>query len=422
VWPSASQGTGLTARLLVLPRRRLIHCVQFAVILALALVLRLMVVAVVVFFYPRNWLFSKAPDLVFLANSLRQGQGLSSPFGGSTGPSAFVAPGYPAILGALFFVFGRDSAAAGAAMMALQLLFAMMTVALILHVADRRFGRAVAMAAGAFWAVSPPLLWLPVVLWETSLSILLLTGMVALALYGLGHAGPWYWPGVGVYCGAAMLVNPSLAPALCAMLGWTIYQTRTKPLLCWLTLLAVFAPWPLRNAYALHAFIPFRSNFGYELWQGNHEGASGLFEATLEPLKNAQEYAAYADQGELVYMRRKGALAHTYLRTHPGMFLTRSTERAIRFWAGAGSHENNFVIEWHAIVTSLLGWAGAALLYRQDRRLAWLFLLPLLLFPLPYYVTHPDFRFRLVLDPLLTILSAYAVVRSHTLLKTYGRP
>ena len=40
-----------------------------------------------------------------------------------------------------------------------------------------------------------------------------------------------------------------------------------------------------------------------------------------------------------------------------------------------------------------------------------LFLLPLLVFPLPYYITHPDFRFRLLLDPLLTILSAYAVYR-----------
>ena len=39
-----------------------------------------------------------------------------------------------------------------------------------------------------------------------------------------------------------------------------------------------------------------------------------------------------------------------------------------------------------------------------------LFLLPILLFPLPYYMTHPDFRFRLLLDPLLTILSAYAVI------------
>jgi hypothetical protein len=31
------------------------------------------------------------------------------------------------------------------------------------------------------------------------------------------------------------------------------------------------------------------------------------------------------------------------------------------------------------------------------------------LFPLPYYLTHPDFRFRMLLDPMLLLLSAYAV-------------
>jgi hypothetical protein len=32
-----------------------------------------------------------------------------------------------------------------------------------------------------------------------------------------------------------------------------------------------------------------------------------------------------------------------------------------------------------------------------------------MLFPLPYYITHAEFRYRLVVDPLLTILAAYAV-------------
>jgi hypothetical protein len=42
---------------------------------------------------------------------------------------------------------------------------------------------------------------------------------------------------------------------------------------------------------------------------------------------------------------------------------------------------------------------------------ALLFTLPLLIFPLPYYITHAEFRYRLVIDPLLTILAAYAVTR-----------
>jgi hypothetical protein len=53
------------------------------------------------------------------------------------------------------------------------------------------------------------------------------------------------------------------------------------------------------------------------------------------------------------------------------------------------------------------------LLFRSEKALALLYGLPMLLFPLPYYITHADFRYRLVIDPLLTILTAYAIARGY---------
>jgi hypothetical protein len=384
-------------------------------ILALAPVLRLGVVGMVLAWNPRNWLFSKAPDLGFLACSLSSGHGLSSPFGGSTGPTAFLAPGYPALLGLVFYLFGSYSFTSAAVIMALQTVFAVLTVGVIMHVSLRLFGATTAKLAGTFWAVSLPLLWLPAVLWETSLSILLLTGMVGLALRCVDKGAPSLWAAMGAYCGLAMLVNPSLTLALLAILGWTVYQTGTAshyhPWMCLLVLLAVFAPWPFRNARVLHAFIPLRSNFGYEVWQGNHSGATGVFDATLEPLQNKKEFAVYARDGEVVYMRNKAILAKTYIRAHRGEFIRLSGARVVRFWLGAGSKVNSGPIEVHAAVTSVMGLLGLAALFKRSRAEAMLFLLPLLVFPLPYYITHPDFRFRLLLDPLLTILSAYAAAR-----------
>jgi Dolichyl-phosphate-mannose-protein mannosyltransferase len=384
-------------------------------ILALALALRLAVVSMVLFLYPRNWLFSKSPDLVFLAQSLASGRGLSSPFGGSTGPTAFLAPGYPAVLCLVFRLFGGYSATSGAVMMGLQTLFAVLTVAIMMDVCSRFFGTPAANLAGAFWAVSPPLIWLPAVLWETGLSILLLIGMVALALRCVEKRGASLWAVMGAYCGLAMLVNPSLMLSLFAIVGWTIYQTRPvggyEPGMCLLVFLAVFAPWPIRNARVLHAFIPLRSNFGYEVWQGNHPGATGVFDRTIEPLGNRQEYSDYEAKGEAGYMRDKGTLAKDYIRTHPGEFIRLSAERVARFWTGAGFAVNSGLVELHAVLTSLLGLAGLGALCKQRRAVAMLFLLPLLVFPLPYYITHAEFRFRLVLDPLLTILGAYAITR-----------
>ena len=381
-------------------------------ILGLATLLRLCVVAMVVGCYPRNWLFSKAPDLGFLAGSLAAGHGLCSPFGGSTGPTAFLAPGYPALLGLVFYLFGSYSRSAALVIMTLETLFAVLTVAVMMHLAWRLFGAPVANLAGTFWALSPPLLWLPAVLWETSLSILLLAGATAQAASCGGQPERRWWLGMGACCGLGMLVNPALMPAFLALLGWTAWQTRSwKQLwLCLLLAALIFAPWPIRNRRVLHAWIPLRSNFGYELWQGNHPGASGLFDARLEPLGNPQEFAAYAALGEVTYMENKAALARAYIHSHSLEFLRLSIERVGRFWTGAGGETNSGVVEMHVVITSLLGLVGLGMLGKERPAAAMLFLLPLLLFPLPYYVTHPDFRFRLVLDPLLTILSAYGVI------------
>ena len=380
-------------------------------ILGLALLLRLGVVGMVVGCYPRNWLFSKAPDLGFLAGSLAAGHGLGSPFGGSTGPTAFLAPGYPALLGLVFYLFGSYSRGSALVIMTLETLFGVLTVAVVMHVAQRMFGAPAANLAGVLWALSPPLLWLPAVLWETSLSTLLLTGMAALAVSCGGQPGRHLWLGMGAYCGLGMLVNPALMPAFLALLGWTAWQTRSSKQLwpCLLLATLVFAPWPIRNWRVLHAWIPLRSNLGYELWQGNHPEASGLFDARLEPLSNQHEFAVYASLGEVAYMENKAILARTYIRSHPMQFLRLSMQRVGRFWTGAGGVTNSGVVELHVVITTLLGLLGLGMLGKQRPATALLFLLPLLLFPLPYYVTHPDFRFRLVLDPLLTILSAYAV-------------
>jgi hypothetical protein len=383
-------------------------------IVALALVLRLGVAWIVLCRYPRGWVFSRTQDLAFLAQSLSSGRGLSSPFGGSTGPTAFLAPGYPAIVGLIFRLFDSYSLASAAVLIAVQTLFPILTIVVMMHVACELFGEPAANIAGTFWAVSPTLIWLPVFPWETGLSTLLLMGMVALALRCVRQPTRGLWAVIGAYCGLAMLVNPSLLLALVGILGWTAYQTRSvwryEPLLCALVCAAVFAPWPIRNALVLHAFIPLRSNFGYEIWQGNHPGGTGMFDSRLYPLHNQREYADYATQGEAAYVGNKAALARDYIHMNPARFLRLSFKRVGLFWIGA-SEVNFRLLEWYAAITSLLGLLGLAALFKQKRATAMLFFIPLLVFPLPYYITHPEFRFRIVVDPLLTILGAYAIIR-----------
>ena len=378
-----------------------------------ALLLRLLILWFVIARFPHKWLYSRGIELGTLAQSLASGQGLSSPFGGSTGPTALLAPGYPAIIALFFRIFGSFTFAAAIAVMAMQLLFSLLTVFFIMQVARQVFGIRTANTSGMFWAVSLPLIWMPTIFWETCLSTLLLVGMMALALHCERRPSGPVWALMGVYTGLAALVNPSLLPALLTLLGWAAWRTRKRLWYLPVALLAfcmVFAPWPMRNARVLHAFIPLRSTVGFELWVGNRAGASGFLEESQFPIFNRGEYDQYVAKGEVAYMRDKSALAMAYIRSHPSAFLRLSAVRFFRFWTGTGNKDGSVIFALHAVFTTSLGFMGIWRLVREGRfGLAVLFLLPLMVFPLPYYITHAEFRYRLVIDPLLTILAAYAL-------------
>src|SRR6201996_3436347 len=113
-------------------------------ILAAAFLLRFLVLWFVIARFPHNWLYSRGIELGTLAQSLVAGHGLSSPFGGSTGPTALLAPGYPAIIALFFRIFGSFTFTAAIAVMGMQLLFSVITVFFIMQVAQRSFGIATA--------------------------------------------------------------------------------------------------------------------------------------------------------------------------------------------------------------------------------------------------------------------------------------
>jgi 4-amino-4-deoxy-L-arabinose transferase-like glycosyltransferase len=386
-------------------------------IVSLAFTVRLLVLWFAAERFPQKWLYSRGIELGTLAQSLLAGQGLSSPFGGSTGPTALLAPGYPAVIALAFRIFGSFTFPAAIAVMTMQVFFSAGTVLLIMIVARRCFDSRTADLAGVFWAVSLPLLWMPTIFWETCLSTLLLVGMIALALRCEQKPSRSLWALMGGYCGLAALVNPALLMALLALMGWSAWQTRKtlrySPLLGLLVLLLVFAPWPIRNARALGAFIPLRSTVGFELWMGNRAGATGFLDESIFPLFNRRELNLYVSKGEVAYMRDKSTQAKTYIRAHPAEFVRLSTIRFIRFWTGTGNKEGSVFFTLHAVLTTSLGLVGIWRILKSSRvSLSVLFILPLMLFPLPYYITHAEFRYRLVIDPLLTILAAYAVTGS----------
>ena len=411
-----SRGSSITTSF---PRLVRSHTV---VVLGIALVLRLLVMVTVLKHYPPQWLFTRGTEMGLLAKSLLAGQGLSSPFGGSTGPTAFIAPVYPILVAVVFKIFGSFTTASAIVVMLAQTALNLITILLMMRVARQLFNQAAATVAGVIWACSLPLIWMPTIFWETSLSCCLLMGLLALVLRDrdLNRLTPIHWMRLGAYCGLAALVNPALLPALLAISLWLVFQTRRTaawwPVLAVLTFAIVFSPWPIRNARVFHAFIPLRTTVGFELWMGNHAGADGYLDETLFPMYNKAELADYVARGEVAYSAHKSELAKEFIAAHPATFVRMTAVRAKRFWTGTGSRNGSKIFAWHAIFTTAFGFAGLWLLARSKRyALTILFALPMAVFPLPYLITHAEFRYRLILDPLLAVFTGYALT------ELYGR-
>lgn len=384
-------------------------------ILAVGLALRLFVLWTVIKNYPPTWLYTRGMEMGWLAKSILDGLGLSSPFGVPTGPSAFVAPGYPILVAGVFRVFGSYSFTSAVFIICVQIALNLVTIWLMMGIARKLFDPRVATLAGWVWACSLPLIWMPTIFWDTSIAICMMVGLLAWVLH-LREKTTWpSWIYLGIYCALTALINPAMILVLAAMVGWLGWQRRkSQPLgllVAALTFCIVFSPWPIRNARVFHAFIPLRTTVGFELWMGNHHGATGFLDESLFPAFNPTELEDYKTRGEVSYTEHKSELGKQYILAHPKSFLHLTALRVVRYWLGTGAKGGSPVFAVHAVLTSGFGLFGLWMLYRQRRfGLAILFGLPFALFPLPYYITHAEFRYRLALDPLLTILAAYAVV------------
>ena len=384
-------------------------------ILAIALALRLVVLRTMLTSYPRGWLFTRGMEMDLLAKSILAGNGLSSPFGPATGPTAFIAPGYPVLIAAVFRLFGVDTLASTVVVFLLQTALNLLTIWLMLWIARRLFSRGTAVISGLIWACSLPLLWLPTIFWDTSLAICLLTGLFALVLRFGPHMRPARWALLGAYCGVTALVNPAMLLILIATAAWLVLQQAADKWrgasIAALTFMLIFSPWPIRNARVFHAFIPLRTTVGFELWMGNRPGADGYLDESLFPSFNRPELADYKAHGELAYTAHKGEVAEQFIASNPGTFMRLTGLRFLRFWIGTGSRNGSPIFALHAILTTCFGVLGLYFLVRARRyAIAILFGMPLLLFPIPYYITHAEFRYRLALDTLLSILAAHALL------------
>ena len=387
-------------------------------IFAAAFLVRLAFFLVLFHARPVQKVWSTGLEVGCVASSLASGHGFTSPFCVATGPTAWVAPVYTGLVALLFQVFGAYSSSAAWSVLLLNALFASGTACAIQR-AGKRFGKGVGDIAAWVWALSPYAMIMSIKLWETSLSALLVT-VGALMYWWLRErtASPRAWAAWGLYWGFTALASPSAAiffPFLSASVAW---RTRSRPTLqlalAALGFCAAISPWVVRNYVQVHAIYPVRSNFGEELWLGNHEGIRKPADESQQPFGDPRELALYRSLGERNFMAAKGRAAVTFISWHPLEFARLTLSRILYFWVAPPRSL------W--VIISIAAFSGLLFAVQKDLHQALPFIVAMLIYPAIYYVTHADNFQRHPIEPVMILLAVLAACNALTRLREYGRP
>lgn len=396
-------------------------------IVLVALALRL---AVMGFVYPEHlnperdhWYFGG--ETGHIARSLVEGKGFSSPMFADTGPTAWQTPIYPSLLALVFRVFGVFTKGAAISILSVNSLISSLTCLPVFFITRRTFGEKAAWRAAWAWAFFPYAIFFAAShIWPTTLTTLLLSVafLAGLQLEDSMQSGTWIK--FGLLSGVAAMNDPVVLTVLPLLGLWMCYRAWLRrdnwlrpALAAALAFVVVVLPWFIRNYRAFHKVVPFRGNFGVELYIGNNGDLSHFTARYLHPEHNEEEWQEYVRLGESRYMQHKLQQAMAFISNHKGLFLWSSLRRAIYMWTNYWSLTPDYLKEepfdipaiFLNITLSTLALCGLWTAWRTFGVIVVPYAIALFCFPVVYYLTHGEDFYRRPADPFFVVLAVYAV-------------
>src|SRR5437763_9464991 len=353
-------------------------------------------------------------------------------------PTVHWPPGYPFVLAGVYKLFGTEVTNA----LVLNAVLGALTIPLAYVIARRAFGRAAAVITASALAVFPgQILMADLVLSET-LYTLELTAFLALA--ATLRSRPRSILVLGLVAGAAALTRGEgvLFPVIVLAMGWSRgvrLDALRRAALVAAVMLATIAPWTVRNALTVHAFVPVSTNASDTLWSGHNPIANGgpVYSFQTDVLRRVRRGNFEVEASALLRRQAISYAVHHPLRELELIplklrSLARGDSEVISVWINArGQHPLGArAATWIGRLADLSFYAllaGLLLAVAFFRRTLWgvpaargALAFVALAVPLYGFVYYGNFRYRIPLEPLMLLLVAPGVAVVWDRLKALG--
>jgi len=241
------------------------------------------------------------------------GQGFASPFGGATGPTAWIAPGVVAVYAISFALWGCFTFESILFVFSIAMVVSLITTVVVFRIGERVGGDPnIGFLAALFFACLPYEAWIFQIAGHLDLNLQVLWFAVLLLAVLRAMDGEKYGLELGAASAVAAFFNPGLL--LCTATGFVLaMRGRSRREITRFSLILVVAhililgPYVIFQSARLGGFVPVKSNAGFELYLGNTREARGVLQnvafQAYHPSQNATEFVHYGDVGELEYVR-----------------------------------------------------------------------------------------------------------------------
>jgi hypothetical protein len=356
-------------------------------------------------------------ELNAIAISLLKTGQFANPYMVHTGPTAHLPPAYPVLFALIYHMFGLTSQAGYISMGFIAATNSIMYAMLPWLAGKLGVGK----QAGLIGGIAG------VFMLEWSLHGEGLTG-IFLGLILVAFLRRWNGSRsstiksllLGLGIGAAFHVQPALLPVVLGCLFFEIWWQRGQKKFAYTSLLALgivlaCIPWGLRNYIVFNEIFFIRSNLGLEIRMGNHEGAAAAMDIMditqpgKHPRSHLREALKLRELGEVEYMRQAGEEALAWIQENPAEFIKLTFMRFIHFWFGPLHQPQTAVYITTLTILAVLGARHIFPTLSPPQRTV--ILVPLLTFPLIYYLVPYMIRYRVPIDGILLILAGVEVWR-----------